>query len=736
VGKKSRLKRLSKVSAIQPPTAAGSLPGLDLSFKSLVSKSFYLLLCAAIILGVWLRLSNREVIYRSPDEGVYCYYARTIAAHGIQEGIRETIHQFNSDSFLWNFPTPVRIGYTLTLAAAMKITGNLYNEKAGLILSFIFSVLSLPLIFMIGARLLNRWVGLFALFFMSVSPMDLTIVRRVWQDGILGCLSGCLLLFSAMLLLKPKDLKWQLGFSCLGIYCVLFKETGMVVYGLYLFWVLLCLWFERRTGEFYKTVGFSLGVVAVVLFSVFLLIGDWHKIAEVMAHNKVGSTNEYQTSYQTGSWVDFLIGFWVLSPITVVFAAIGTAYLLYQFFAKRTSGWIHALAGWHCAFIVLVFIFIMNIPSHYKNIRLLSPVYIPLYLLDGIGVYGLLTLFYQKTRGIVLYALSLVLVFIMGTFFYLDYLNFRYVFVKLELNDIVPTVVKEVSLYWKRSYRKLANEDRLRNEEIFRKQLLDRLPNNAMVGATVSFIKQMPGRPNTYLLHHIEYGDYVTVSPDSIVPIPTRPRPVPENMQYVLLDSRDFTYFLQRSFEKLWARKKKIGDFLNSGHWGLVDQGQGMILLQKDAGDLDALFKINPAKMPLPQKALGVRIPGEIELTGVSLENGRGQHEGHILMTFYWKCFKTPSISYSPLVFLYDQMGRPVLSMEISLFSVLCPPTSWKSGDVVRQNYWFITPADLPQGPLEMRLGIVDEEHRLVKLDSSSESLLDDKKLILLGPLN
>lgn len=71
----------------------------------LVTTVWLCLFVVVTITAITLRLSNRGVASRSPDEEVYMYYATRVAGSGI-EGGRGLVESYNRDLRQWIIPRP------------------------------------------------------------------------------------------------------------------------------------------------------------------------------------------------------------------------------------------------------------------------------------------------------------------------------------------------------------------------------------------------------------------------------------------------------------------------------------------------------------------------------------------------------------------------------------------------------------------------------------------------------
>src|SRR6266850_7055283 len=104
----------------------------------LVTAVWPCLFVVVTITAITLRLSNREVASRGPDEEVYIYYAKRVAGSGI-EGSRALVESYNRHGSLWIYPSPIRLGYIYLVAAVMKLSGA-SADQAAVSISSVFSI--------------------------------------------------------------------------------------------------------------------------------------------------------------------------------------------------------------------------------------------------------------------------------------------------------------------------------------------------------------------------------------------------------------------------------------------------------------------------------------------------------------------------------------------------------------------------------------------------------------------
>jgi len=212
-----------------------------ISYKVFLTISFLIIFS----LGIFLRIYNlNNVASRSPDENVYTYQAGMIAQNGL--GITKLlVKNYNSNPKMWVYPPPTRIGYLSVLAGVMKLTGKI-GMDTGAYISVSASILSLILLVILGLRFLNPVVTFYALLAMSVSPMELAIARRTWQDALLG-LCGFLLIYLACEITRNINrIMPYIIFILIGSFSILIKTSGIIIYGLAGMWILWVLVVKKK----------------------------------------------------------------------------------------------------------------------------------------------------------------------------------------------------------------------------------------------------------------------------------------------------------------------------------------------------------------------------------------------------------------------------------------------------------------------------------------------------------
>lgn len=391
--------------------------------------------------GVFFRVYNlNNILDRSPDEGIYTYQSKAVAVNGI-EGSRALVNYYNANEKMWIYPPPTRGGYIWIFAFLMKIM-NSGDVELGAYISCFFSVLSLCLIVMIGLEVFNGWIALCALLFMSVSPMSLAISRRAWQDAMWECMGLGLIYLCSRILSAPKKMIWYALFIITGSYAILIKESGVLIYGLCLAYILWTLFLRRRSlleGTLVIASGLT-GIFISIAFQAFSA-GGFSNLIDVMQHvKKAMPNNAYAIAYQTGPWHRFFLGFWILSPLNSGLCLLGFAAAAFPKWIglENTPSYLSENKGgrYFVVFFMTALMLITAATPYCQNMRYVSAAYGAFYLISALGLWYIILSAKKWLKGLSFRIFLLCLILAVIFFAVKDYKNFVNIFVKKGLTDL------------------------------------------------------------------------------------------------------------------------------------------------------------------------------------------------------------------------------------------------------------------------------------------------------------
>ena len=353
------------------------------------------LLVMVFFLGVVLRMAAFEApIVRSPDEGTFAAQARGILAEG-SSSIAVAAERVRHDPSLWFVPSPLRAGYTMLLAGVMRATGHT-TELAGAVLSLASSMGCLLLAMHLGRRYLSMEAAILGALFMAVSPLELFIARRAWQEAFTELLALGLIALAAWAISSVRYRRTVfLAFAILGGYCIAVKELAAMVFVFCLLWLLANLLLRREVWTAVALLATCLlASGAAVLWLGQLMHGLGAALDFEGTWLRMGHLNPYAIEYETGTPMDLLAVLVPISPTVFLAGAIGLAGLAALALGRRSAGrpmqryFAARNVGVACLLAVFTVVFFgLPLISHYRlNLRFAAVAFGTLDLMAGVGL--------------------------------------------------------------------------------------------------------------------------------------------------------------------------------------------------------------------------------------------------------------------------------------------------------------------------------------------------------------
>ncbi len=286
-----------------------------------------LLFFAILSIATFLRLQTQTVSTRTPDEQIYIADATRIAASGVK-AVSHLVRKYNADRQFWVYPPPTRVGFTFVVAAAMKMTGA-SAEHCAVWISFASSLVTVFLTGLLGWHVFSRWIGLISMAFISVSPLDLTLARRAWQDSFVAALGLALLCMCVGATTARYRRLWLGAFWVVGFWFLLVKESALIIYFLLTLWLFVDAWRKRRGWpSIIATAAMPALLVLLAFVALAWVSGGASQFLQVYPHMAQSvHWNDYVFSYQVGPWYSFPLGLWVLSPATTLLCSCAIAFI-------------------------------------------------------------------------------------------------------------------------------------------------------------------------------------------------------------------------------------------------------------------------------------------------------------------------------------------------------------------------------------------------------------------------
>ncbi len=387
-------------------------------------------------------LDQRDI---SPDEVMYSTYANVIAHEGLK-GTAIAVDTYSKNSKLWTLPPPTRVGYVYPLAALMKYLDR-SDYDVGVYLSRVCSILSLGVLVLIGFRFFGARAAVSSLLFLALSSYELVLARRTWQDGLMTLWSGVLIWVVCELLRKPKAIVLWLAYFLIVCYGPLIKESAVLVLGLMGICCVSALVIQKKYVSAAIFIGVSTISLGISFFVLAYLAGGITPLLSLYGLLKSAvAQNQYAGEFQNGAYFSLFYGLFTLSPVALSFFLVGIFFIIFRAFSKGNSKYFNQIDGF-IPIILVVFIvsffLIASFPSYFKNLRYISPIYIPFYLLAGFGADFLVKLVTEKFKGVGRTPATLVIAAILCGGLIYEYKTYEYLFIQKKVKDLSPDLIKE-----------------------------------------------------------------------------------------------------------------------------------------------------------------------------------------------------------------------------------------------------------------------------------------------------
>lgn len=280
-------------------------------------------------LAVALRLAFFAVPARSPDEELYTRFGAGLAHDGLAWETR-LVHDFNRDADV-DFPWPWRIGFTGLVGAAMRASGDT-SVRVGESLSVIASLLTVAATGALAWSVIGAWPAVAAMAFLAVSPLDLALARRAWQDDVVMAIAMAMLLaFLAAARGGRRSRVAHAAFFVLAAWGLTVKESLGIPAGV---GTLGLAWFAwRRDGRVRDAIAVLAAGALAALAAVGAIVavsGGFGELKTTLDIAKVvNAPDEYLRQYQTGGVFDYYgRGLAILQPLPWLLAYAFAAWAL------------------------------------------------------------------------------------------------------------------------------------------------------------------------------------------------------------------------------------------------------------------------------------------------------------------------------------------------------------------------------------------------------------------------
>ena len=250
-----------------------------------------------------------------------------------------------------------------------------------------------------------------------------------------------LLWICAEICVRRRATPW---FAALWVWSALFlllKETGGFFFGFCIMGLMAEAWSRERSWK--RPAWIAAGAFCTALWSFLVmasLCGGIPAALQIVRDNaQADATNTYAILNTVGPWYSLPLGLWMLSPLTAFGCAIGLTALILPgnslarlLSLDRTQRKI----AWGLGGVIVLVLTVATIPHALKNLRYISFITGPWYLMSGLG----LSYLAARVRGMLGERAKWPLVAVAGVVIFFscraDYLRYRDVFIRLQVSDL------------------------------------------------------------------------------------------------------------------------------------------------------------------------------------------------------------------------------------------------------------------------------------------------------------
>lgn len=306
-------------SSVKEPPVTPALTVPDAHPDAFPRSTFLLIAVAIMVAGVSIRWWTFDVTEFRGDELVYIRYATRISGEGLSQ-FTPLAREYASDPSFWVFPHPARVLYVLLTAFTCTLAVACSGTAVAAV-SFLSGIALVALTMVMARRMFDERIALLSGLLAALSPLQLALSRRAWQDG----LFSLIILLALWAFWERSRSPWKGWDILLGgtlLAALLTKESAAIFVCILVGALLLQQWLGTATPPHPRSLLVALllplPLAALILLMLipdpallFQVYGDWLWAAK---------TGTYNIAYAQGPWSRYLLDFLLLSPLTTVLA--------------------------------------------------------------------------------------------------------------------------------------------------------------------------------------------------------------------------------------------------------------------------------------------------------------------------------------------------------------------------------------------------------------------------------
>jgi hypothetical protein len=214
--------------------------------------------------------------------------------------------------------------------------------------------------------------------------------------------------------------------------------------------------------------------------------------------------------------------------------------------------------------------------------------------------------------------------------------------------------------------------------DYIRRYFIPLVPRGASVVATFDFLTKLSCREKLYTFHYIYFGREKVEKKKFLLP---------KDTEYALIDFQDFaTFYVFYTPEGA----ENIRRFLEEGNWGIVKIIDSIALLKRNYVSNYKLYE--SVGQPHMQNKKEMDMDNQLTFLGYDTKKDSIDRKCILNLSLYWKCKEKISKDFTMIITISDPEKKFVLQKPQELCYNIYRTSEWKSGEVIKGNYWIYLP--------------------------------------------
>jgi tetratricopeptide (TPR) repeat protein len=300
---------------------------------STYTKILIILFAGVLTVSSWNIIHNFPVpddYFYNADEGTYFRQAKTIKDSG-KKGYAELAHSYIGNETEQLLPSPIRVAYSWVASWFLRLEDSIRSLSYFSLVSYILLCL---ISFLFFRHIWDEKVAFFCATLMCLSPLAQGLAGRALLDTSYYLFSSAALFSFFLFVKKIRPGRFILFISLLTL-SILIKETTLFLLPFFAG----TLFFLRINNKAVSWKYILLTALLPPLLGFFTLVFCFGSSEKVMAvframyyiyEQNIAAPNTYVLAYNSGPWYEYLVDYFLLSPVVSILFFLYAGYYLFS----------------------------------------------------------------------------------------------------------------------------------------------------------------------------------------------------------------------------------------------------------------------------------------------------------------------------------------------------------------------------------------------------------------------